>query len=90
MDYCELIMEGFERIEADDPVFYNIYGFDYFFLYKTLEYEGDIYEFEWIVTEPNKITIFKNGKFIEIGEAKATLDLCVKYINNKQDGQKDL
>jgi hypothetical protein len=36
------------------------------------------------------MTIFKNGKFIEKGEAEATLDLCVKYINNKQNGQKDL
>jgi hypothetical protein len=86
-------MEGFERIEADDPVFYNIYGFDYFFLYKEIKYNGDVYEFEWIVTEPDKMTIFKNGKFVSKDDAIAALCLCVKYINNlkeKQDGQKDL
>jgi hypothetical protein len=90
MDYCELIAEGFERIEADDSVFYNIYGFDYFFLYKSLEYKGDIYEFEWIVTDPNKITIFKNGKFVNEDSAKEALELCIKYINSKQNGQENL
>jgi hypothetical protein len=70
--YKDLIELGFERVEDNDPVFFDQYGYKYFFMLyiieghnQIMETEGGIasvpikYLFDWCPDEPRRIDVYK-------------------------------
>lgn len=65
MRYQQLIDLGFKRQEAEDNVFFNQYGFDYFWLTRKL---GRRHELNWCPIESDTVELNKyekNGYSIE-------------------------
>jgi hypothetical protein len=82
MDYRSILEAGFERIEANDSVFFDIWGFDYFIMSKTV---GE-WSFEWTFPDTDTISVYKDGKPHGVHDAEDVLT----FINILENGQKNL
>ena len=70
--YTDLIERGFIRVDVDDNVHYNDYGYQDFFLLKALSKKRGIYMY-WN-PQSSEVKAYK--------EAKNGEELCLRYLNS--------
>ena len=85
--YKDVINLGFKRIEANDTVFKDIYGYDYFIVYKLIKtINKDRYETaEWNVTTQKvqvRIEDF-DGNIISHVKTFQSIKTLTKYVNQR-------
>jgi hypothetical protein len=83
--YKDVINLGFKRIEANDTVFKDIYGYDYFIVDKTIREIGiNVYEVaEWDVTTQKVYlrAIDKDGNIVTNIKTFQSIKTLTKYVN---------